>query len=139
VVRNVALHFRYGEMDLATNGDGIAECATVLHLFRRIRFTRYTAASYPGCADNRKALERARYLCPPGTELLATEARHATLDPERRMPCARGYTRASYLAGRVYPCCVAGIPGQQSVPLTAAWREEVRGVALPCDHCVFAT
>jgi hypothetical protein len=143
--------FEAKQITIQTNGYGFGKFPESFLNFDLVIVSAYTDRTYPGCPSNAGEIEAFRhFLRGRGQEgkLVVNDVVHLadgpTLDgiplKDRGMPCYRQeMPTISYFDGLLYPCSSCHhTPGAVGIPVTAAWREEIVNVPLPCKTCLFS-
>ena len=130
--------FKCQVLSVETNGYGFTRFPEAFDCFDVVAATIYTPDSFPGCPDNRAAIEAFRQH-PNGKKLLTGKT---VFVPRTNKPSGRSCAKhgiLSYAYGKLFGCCVgSGIDRSYGIELDADWRQKIVAAPVPCSKCFFS-
>jgi hypothetical protein len=129
---------------IETNGWGYERYRNLFPVFDKVFITHYLQdAVYPGSPDNTAIVEMAQKDL--GNKLIREPpVKHETqhlLPIVDSSPCSKWFSPGlpcGYYHRKLYPCCVSfGIDENLGIPITADWREQIRGKEKGCNSCAY--
>lgn len=131
-------------LTIESNGWGYEKYRSVFRWFDKVFITHYLQdAMYPGSPDNTAIVEMAQKDL--GDKLIREPpVKHETqhlLPIVDSSPCSKWFSPGlpcGYYHRKLYPCCVSfGIDENLGIPITADWREQIRGKNKGCHQCCY--